>query len=378
MPADADAEAFASADAAAPARADAGRDASTSTTACRLAYGPEEQPFRGPAVLRATKTELSMIANDSGRPRVFAIPIAPPMGAPPTPRKPSAFVSMRWPPCDLAGSVVYCQAAGGTLTRTTLGSSDTKNIGKSRSGTRIAAAALGAGHAAVASLEMHRTTEGDMLQAFVTLDDHAPVRLSDEGAGATTLRMAPRGDGAVVVYVDARTAMAPVHARTLGVSPKGDLELGEDHVVMVGGPPERGLDLGLARAGGALFALLPMPRESLDFGMAAVEIFDPPRDDVPATWSLYPNGLDPAPVAATLDDAGAAYVVRARPKDATVGASRVLELGRLDAKAAFSSLGTIAEGVHVTDVAVVVDAHRSLWILYGDTHATWLERRVCP
>jgi hypothetical protein len=327
--------------------------------------------------------ELRLVANDSGKPKIYPVAIAPPpaKGAPPVvPPPPASSVVMRWPPCELAGKFAYCQAPGGVVYRTTLGASDTKQIGKSRAGTRIAAASVGADHAVVAYLDVHTTSEGQTLQAFAVLDSGEPVRLSEDGAGATTLRLVARGDHAIASYLDARSAMVPLHARPIRVKGNGDIQLGSDSVLFIGGAPERGVDLALAQAQSKLFVLLPLPRGAAEFGMAAVEIRDPPKDDVGAVWSAYPNGLDPAPIAAAPNAGGSgpAWVARMRPRERAAGAPRVLELGRLDDAGAFTSLGVIMEGQRVTDVAVVADAPGSVWILYGDSAVTWLERRVCP
>lgn len=365
------------------------RDAAASTfdvavpdsgpSVCRLAYGPAEQAFRGPAAMVTSATELKLVANDGGKPRIYAVPLGPP---PPAlaplavPPKPSSFVGMRWPPCEMAGRWAYCQAAGGIVYRTTLGVNDTKQIAKSQPSTRITAAALGPDHAVLATLDARRTTEGVMMQAFVTLDDGETVRLSEDGAGATVVRLVPRGDRAVALYIDARMAMVPVHARPLSLR-GNDLVLADDAVVFVGGPPERGIELTAAGAGSSIFALLPMARETTDFGMAAIPIAEQPKDDVQPSWSLYPNGLDPAPVAASVGGASS-WVARVRPSERVVGSPRIIELGRLDASGGFTSLGAISTGKHVTDMAITGDSYGSVWILYGDTNATWLERRVCP
>lgn len=347
-------------------------------SSCRLAYGPAEQSFRGPPALAVTPTELRLVTNDAGKPRTTTLPLSPPppRGAPPPapPPKPSSFVGMRWPPCELAGRFVYCQAHGGQITRTTLGMTDTKDVAKSRPGTRIAASALGADHSAVAFLDLRHTTEGPMLQAFVAIDDREPVRLSDDGAGATTLRLLPRGEGAVAAYLDSRTAMTPLHARALSLAgPAAD-----DAVIYVGGPPERGIDFTLAMAGTQMLALVPMPRETTEFGMAAVKIEDPPKDDMPAVWSLYPNGLDPAPIAATAASKEPhAWVARVRLREKSRAEGKVLELGRVDATGAFTSYGVIADGKGITDIAIVEDGFGAVWIAYGDSNATWLERRAC-
>lgn len=354
-------------------------------SACRLVYGPAEQPFRGPAAIAATATELQLVANEAGKPRVFTVPLGPlPPASTPTvvPQAPSSFVTTRWPPCEIAGPWAYCQATGGAVYRTTLGGSDTKLVAKSQPGTRIAAAALGAEHAVVATLEARRTTEGVVMQAFVTLDEGQSVRLSEDGAGATNVRFIPRGDRATAIYLDARTAMLPVHARPLAMRGT-ELSLGSDAVVFIGGPPERATELAPAVVGRALFALVPMARETTDFGVAAISIAEQPKDDVQPSWSMYPNGLDPAPIAATTawgDDSGQgakAWVARVRPSERAASAPRILELGRLDAAGTFTSLGALSIGKRITDVAIATDARGAVWILYGDATGMWLERRVC-
>jgi hypothetical protein len=347
---------------------------------CRLAYGPASLPFRGPAALVVSANELKLVANDGGKPRIYPVPLGPPKAASAPSAMlpaPASFVNMRWPPCEIGGRWAYCQAAGGIVYRTTLGGRDTKPIAKSQPSTRIAAAALGADHAALATLDVRRTTEGDRLQAFVTLDDGETTRLSDEGAGATVLRLVPRGGGAIALYLDSRTSMVPVHARPLSLR-GSELALGEDAVVFVAGPPERAVDFAVAGTPSALFALLPIGRETAAFGVAAIPIAEPPKEDVQPVWSMYPNGLDPAPIAGTVQAEDGVWVARVRPAERAAFSPRVLELGRLAAGGVFSSLGAIASGKSITDISIARDGFGSVWVLYGDTTATWLERRVCP
>lgn len=360
-------------------------DAGTSSD-CRLLYGPVEQAFRGPAALSVIGSTLRLVTNDAGKARVYSVATPPvsPKGTPSTmPPRPSTFMGMRWPPCELAGRYAYCQAPGGAVVRSKLSavegddaSTEHKTVAKSRSGTRIAAASLGADHAVLAYLDERRTTEGNMLEAFAVLDEQQPVRLSEEGAGATQVRFLPRGERPVAVYLDTRTSMVPMHARPLRLN-AGDLDLGPDAVIFVGGVPERGIEFAVSPVGPKGFAFVPMPRETIDFGMAAIPIEDPPKDDVGAIWSLYPNGLDPAPIAAAPSRDGSVWVARVRPREKMVGSQRIVELGRVDGEGKFSSLGEIALAKGVTDMAMVEDRYGAVWILYGDMRATWLERRAC-
>jgi hypothetical protein len=354
-------------------------------SACRLVYGPAEQPFRGPAALSMTNKELVLVVNDGGRPAAYPLPITPPPPGkvpPVVPPRPATFAAMRWPGCELAGRFAYCPGPGGAIVRYTSASdragwSDPKPIAKGGNGGRITAASIGPDHSVVAFLEQRVTTEGNMLQAFVALDDKEPVRLSDDGAGATVVHFLPRGESAVAVYLDSRTAMVPVHARPVTLR-GAELALGTDAVIFVGGAPERGINFAVAAAGPKSFVLLPMPRETTDFGMAAVEVHDPPKEDPSPVWSPYPNGIDPAPLAAApTRDGKAAWVARVRPRERAPGSPRILELGRVDSAGVFTSFGEIASAKGVSDVGLAEDTSGALWIVYGDTAATWLERRVC-
>ena len=212
-----------------------------------------------------------------------------------------------------------------------------------------------------------------MLQAFAAIDDDAPFRLSDDGSGATQLRLVSRGEHALAVYIDTRTAMVPVHARPIAA--KGP---GADEVIFVGGPFEWGIDFAVAHASAGTFVLLPTAKESTEFGMAAIPVPDPPKHDVGAVWSMYPNGLDPAPIEATTNEPKGSIITHVLPRERAPGSPRIIELGRVDEKGAFTSLGGIADGRHVTDIAMANDSFGTTWILYGDSNSTWLERRACP
>ena len=105
--------------------------------------------------------------------------------------------------------------------------------------------------------------EGAVTQAFAVLDDRPAVTLSEEGSGATFVSLAPWKGGALAMYIDARSALTPIHARTLDVTEEGKLKLGPDAVLFVG-------DAGESRMGGALgigpegpaYVLFPASKDS--------------------------------------------------------------------------------------------------------------------
>ena len=186
-------------------------------------------------------------------------------------------------------------------------------MGEARPGTRIAASSFGE-HDAVAYLAAKKTSEGLTTHAWIAIDDAVPGVLSEDGSGASAVTLARRGAEVVAVYLDARMAMTPVHARVLAWTGTA-ATLGKDAVLFIAGSPERrtAAVVGVA-ATGAAFALLPVAGESDFWGMAAIPINGEPKDDVKAVWSLYPNGLDPALIAATVG-APLVRIARVRPLD---------------------------------------------------------------
>jgi hypothetical protein len=181
----------------------------------------------------------------------------------------------------------------------------------------------------------------------------------------------------VFAYIDARSAMTPVHARP-AVAKDGKLSLGKDAVVFVGGAPDARVAgvLGVSSDGAAYF-IMPMAKETTSFGMAIIKLDDPPTIDEPVTWSMYPNGIDPAPIAATREGSPI-RVVRVLPQTNDPSGPRLVELGDIDSAGGFRSLGAIAEPLHALYVDVAVDKYGGVWTQHGDTTQNTIERRKCP
>ncbi len=346
-------------------------------SACKLLYGPAEQPFHGMAALGIADGKVTLVTNDSGRPRSYVVPV-PPLGAivaAPRPGPPDAPKdATTWPPCEVAGKMIYCAGPSGQVSRH--GPSGERAIARALPRTRIAASSIGRERGVVAYLVDRTTSEGPTIQAWAALDDAEPVRLSEDGSGATQIVLVPVGERVVAIYLDSRSAMTPIHARELSVSADGKLVLGPDAVIAIGGPAERGVTLAAGSTRGQVFALVPLPEQVTIFGMASVRVPLPPTDDLPLVWSRYAGGLDPAPLAATRGE-GAVRVARVVPSGSAASAPRVLEVGKLDPEGRFVSQGVISSAP-VTGVAVAEDPARTLWVLHGDPSRTWLERRACP
>lgn len=339
---------------------------------CRRVFGPVQQEMTGAATLVSTDTGVDVVYNRGGVPLVRSF-----AGPAPASEQTEAALPASSPPCAVAGKSVFCEDAQGGVLRTRDGV--TSLVAHALAGTSLSGAAVG-DHTALAYLAHKSTTEGQTSHAWILADDAPAVVLSEGGSGATFVSLAPRGKEIVAFYVDGRTAMSPAHARTVTfkAGSAGGATLGLDAVLFVGGAAEMHTAGALSvSAAGATFALFPVAGES-GFGMAAIRIDEPPRDDAFTAWSPYPNGLDPAPVAATVGTPHA-RVARVRPVDARPEAARGLELGQIDDKGAFTAFGFMGSRGSVRDVAVAEDrSSGGLWVHYTDPAGSWLERRQCP
>ena len=210
--------------------------------------------------------------------------------------------------------------------------------------------------------------------AFAALDDGPTVQLSEDGSGATFVALAPRADQVVAMYIDARRALTPLHARVLSLK-AGKLDLDRDAVLFVGeGTEGRTGGAMVVGPSGAAYGLLPIFKDMTTFGLAAIRIDERPRDDAEVTWSTYPGGLDSAPVAAT-SGVSPMRVLRVRPTSAEPKAKKMLELGEIEDSGAWKPLCSLAERMSFSDVTLLADRFGTLWITYTDGDGTWIERR---
>jgi len=348
-------------------------------SACRVLYGPAQQPWRGPAALRAAHDSVDVVFNDDGAPHVLHVaggpidpkakPIAPPLVGDVTPS-----TSL---PCAFGGGFVFCPSRSGDVFRTPRAGGDKKSIGSQHVGYRIDATTLAGAHSMMTYLASRKTSEGWVAEAWAVVDDLPAVRVSEDGAGATSIDVAPHGDSVVILMLDARRASTQLHARVARWN--GKLDLGADAVVFIGGPGERqsAATIATPASNGTAWGLVPLEQDVTTFGMAAAKIADPPEIDAPVVWSAYPNGLDPAPIVAT-QGKSPMRVARVRPAAAEATSEHVLEIGRVADDGAYTSDGFVATHGSAKDLAVDVDELGTLWIAYTDSAGTWLERRQCP
>ncbi len=353
------------------------RSADGGATRCRVVRGPILLPVRGGVALAVRSEIVLAFANDNGVPRVVSWPVDPlpaPGAPPPPPESQGTFTSGSSLPCAVAGSHVFCSDRQGSVHRALISGDDDRVVAAARAGSRIGAGVLGS-RPTLAYLASRETSEGWVSEAWIEVGDDPPVRLSEDGSGATAVAFAERGPGLVALLVDARAALTALHARPVAYG--GTLQLGEDAVVFVGGPGDRHTAAALALPpAGPGWGILPIAKDGADFGMAIVRLDDPARVDEPSLWSMYPNGLDPAPVAAVVDR-GRTWVARIRPETAAPAASRVLELGEVTASGSFEPFAVIGTNSAPKDVAIVGDPRGALWVAWVEASGSWAERLLC-
>jgi hypothetical protein len=322
--------------------------------------------------------ELDVVLNDDGKPRTVSFPVGPlPAPTALVGREAADGGALAGYPvgCGIAGEQVFCPDRTGAVHRAHRDGSGDRVVASSRSGSRIGAATLDGSHSALSYLASRQTTEGWVSEAWLAVDDEAPVRLSEDGSGATSIVLAPHGPSVVAVTVDARTALTTLHVRPVVFESRA--KLGEDVVVFVGGPGERHTTPAIAfPATGPAWAMVPIARDIATFGLAAVRLDEPARVDEPVVWSMYPNGVDPSPVAAAAH-ASTTWVARVRPSAAEPGSPRELELGTLPADGSFVPRHVLPTTGKITDVSLLPDAHGAVWVAWIDAGGSWLERLAC-
>ncbi len=282
-----------------------------------------------------------------------------------------AFVALGRGPALIAGHAYWIR--GGKLRRRAFDGDDKPEIlaGDAREGTRVASAPEATGQPPAVAYIAHGAGG---LRAKLWVQGGGTVDLSPDAAGANSIALAHTASGLVAVSLAGRTAMSPVHARTItfdGNKPK----VGKDVVVWVGGASQPLTELSAVGAADSdVWAFLPLERDITRFGLARIEIGAQPTMNSTVTWRGFPNGLDPAPVA-TARVCGSAAVLYARPAEAKPGAPQELHLATLDG----DKLGApvlIARARAFSNVSVAPLPHGAL-VAYVADWRTWARTLRC-
>jgi len=235
-----------------------------------------------------------------------------------------------------------------------------------RDGTRVATPAGGA-DPVVAAAFLGRSQNGERTIAKLWAEGSRLLELSPEGAAASSVSLVRAGSDLVAFALEGRTAMTPLHARRIRFE-HGRPELDEDVVVWVGGSAQALTEVSAIATTGGLAALVPMEQDATHFGLVRVAVPFPPRMSSYASWQLYPNGLDPAPVAAG-EVCGRTTAIFVRPSEARPRAHQELVLAILDGDR-IGNPATLARARSFADVSLAPSDGGAFVTWVGDAR-TW-------
>jgi hypothetical protein len=244
-------------------------------------------------------------------------------------------------------------------------------------GTRVAAETVPAGgkRREVAIYIARAEKKTDERRARLWVEGAGSTALSSDGSGASSVTLAPSDVGVVAVMLDARAAMSPVHARTIEVGESGPARLGPDVVVFVGPSPEGHTEVSAASSGEGPMAFIPFAQDTSSFGLASLLIGREPHLDAKVQWRMYPNGLEPAPVAgASL--CGHTWVAYARPSGAAPAAPHVLVLAPVE-RGAFGPELTAAQGFDFMSVSLAPREDGGAWLAWVGNGRSWIRAIRC-
>jgi hypothetical protein len=194
--------------------------------------------------------------------------------------------------------------------------------------------------------------------------------LTAEGNSTHSVSLVQTEAGVLALSVQARMAITPVHARRI-TFPAGAPALGDDVVVWVGGGIQPLTEMTVLPSGTQdLYGFIPHERSISEFGIARLDIGMSPSMDTKATWLLYPNGIDPAPVAAG-HVCGAPALLYAAPESSAPGSSQELVLRTVgDAGAARSVRVASGRAFYFASIAEIDGGALAAWVTDEATSAT--------
>jgi hypothetical protein len=215
------------------------------------------------------------------------------------------------------------------------------------------------------------------LLAKLWVEGQEPQVLTAEGNSTHSVALVHTDDGVLALSVQARMAMTPVHARRVRF-PSGRALLGDDTVVWVGGGIQSLTEMAVVPTETNLVGLIPHERSMSEFGIARLDIGLSPTMDTPTSWILYPNGIDPAPVAAGRL-CGEPVFLYAQPETPAPGSPQELVVRALSDASGSRSLRVASSKVfYFASIAEVPGGALAVWVTDGVTAACTVRCQMRP
>ncbi len=278
------------------------------------------------------------------------------------------------PPPAIAGEYAYFVSNGKLARRRVPTLGPVEVLGDARDHTRVAALPATESRPAAAAFIVNPDKPTGSATAMLWVEGGDIVRLSPDGTGASSVSMAESGGEVLVAVLDGRTGMTPVHVRKVQFVDKRPA-LGENVVAWVAGPAQPTTELTLLATDKDAWIFSPLERETTRFGLAAVHIGGTPKMGSPVEWRMYPNGVDPAPVAA-VHACGRELLVYTRPSTEAPGAEQELHLAA-SGDSGLESSDVLAKAPGIQALTASGDAD-SLLVVYGHSSRTWALSVPCP
>jgi hypothetical protein len=228
----------------------------------------------------------------------------------------------------------------------------------------------------VAYVARRRSPDGER-HARVWIEGKGSHDLSPEGSGAASVWVTPAEAGRItVVWGDARSALTPVHAAALELDGAGEPRVSSESVLWMGSPSESFPTISAVPVEGGVVALLPLPRNGLDFGLAAVPVVfgGGPIED--ALWLVYPNGLDPAPVTPARF-CQKPMIALVRPTAQPPSSPKAVELATVEASGRVTVRLEVGRAERVDHLAAWVSPKGDGWLAWVGDGRTWVRHVRC-
>ena len=237
-----------------------------------------------------------------------------------------------------------------------------------RNGTRVAGSDV-PGAPAHAIYVTKPVTDDAPPHAKLWVEGGETVPLSPEGAGASSVTSASTGEDLFAVYIDARSAMTPLHGRRVRF--KNDKpELAPDVVMWVGASSQTLSEVFASTTPFGVRAFIPIERDISHFGLVMLALGSEPKMDPKSVYRGYPNGIDVAPVASAAF-CGSAFVAYVRPATATPDSGEVLELAEIT-EAGLGPAEQVAKARGISNISLGAASNSAVLAYVADweTYAT--------
>jgi hypothetical protein len=285
-------------------------------------------------------------------------------------RKREEFVPYARGPA-LAGDFAYWVRKG-QLVRARIDGTGTTEVlaSDARNGTRVSGSKGGNG-----ALIAYITTPNSQgaLQAKLWVEGGKTLDLTPEGAGTSSVAWVAQKSGWMVLSLDGRSGMTPLHARR--VTAEGtSIKLAPDVVVWVGASAQATTEVFAAATDDDVWAFVPIEQDVTHFGLAQIPVGSEPRMDAPVTFASYPNGLNTAPASAA-SVCGKTSVVFAQPVDEKPNAQQELILAT-PGKDGLEGGVVVAKARSFADASLASVPGGGL-LVYNAEHRTWAVSLRC-